>query len=93
MSTTMEKPVKTTKAAAPERAKATGAKIAVPFSKTAKYAQRDIHMRLPQEEATTLRAVFEALEESHATLEDGKAVDSPQLALRWLLQEVGRAAR
>lgn len=85
-----------------ERTKTYGAKATVkvptvpvnlPFLKSTKYAQREIHMRLPQGEAVTLRSLFEALEESHATLDDRKPVDSPQAAMRWLLQEVARAAK
>lgn len=51
---------------------------------------RHLDARLPFEDAKVMRAVFEALHARHAKLNSGKHVDTPQQAVQWMLQEVGR---
>jgi hypothetical protein len=98
MQSTMDKTTKKPKAPTrPDAKPAAGALlvlgIEVPYVASTKYAQREIYMSLPIAQAVVLRSVFEGLEERHATLANGKPVQSPQDALRWLLEEAARVAR
>lgn len=92
MSTTMEKPKKTKAAAVATPEIKAALVVSVPFLASAKYAQREIHMRLDQPQAITLRSVFEALEESHAKLANGHPVQSPQDAMRYILEVIANGA-
>jgi hypothetical protein len=67
-----------------------GVAISVPFAATVKYAQKEIYMSLRGEQAATLRGILEGLENRHAKLATGAQVQTPQDALRWLLDEVAR---
>jgi hypothetical protein len=66
--------------------------VEVPFRHSTKYAQREVYLALPQAQAATLRSIQEALEERHAKLDNGRMVQSPQDGLKWMLEEVERAA-
>lgn len=62
----------------------------IPFMPTRKYAQRSIETSLGVEQALTLRAVLEGLEEQFALLNDGRVVKTAQDAIRWILEEIKR---
>jgi hypothetical protein len=69
-----------------------GLLIKVPFLATEKYAQREVHMTLSRDHATSLRAIYEGLETEQAKLANGRPVVSPQDAMRWLLEQAASAA-
>lgn len=67
--------------------------LRVPFQPCEKYAACEIDTRLDQEQAATLRALLEGLENRHAKLNNGKMVAGPREALKWLLEEIQRCAK
>ena len=72
--------------------KSPAVQASIPFLHTNKYPQREIHITLDSHQATPLRCVLEGLEEQHAKLNDGHVVSTVQDAIRWMLEQVGRAA-
>ncbi len=51
---------------------------------------QNVHVRFRGVERKALADLTTALQRSHATLEDGKHVDTSHEAVRWLMQQIAR---
>lgn len=83
------KPVPQASAAEPPQAATLGLKV--PMKRTGRLVNRHIDLQLVQSHAQAWRDLYDGLYEAHATLKDGKFVENPNDAIRWLFENINKA--
>lgn len=64
------------------------ATVVVPVVRTKGYTPQHVDLRLRSHTAQTLRDIRDGLSQMGYTLKNGKAVESPQSALIWILENI-----
>jgi len=60
----------------------------VPLKRTGRLVTRHLEIRLVNRHAQAWRDLYDGLYENHAMLQDGKAVEHPNDAIRWMLENL-----
>lgn len=76
-----------TSTAMPEKPRIASMSVTVPVVESVGYAAQFIQLRLSSDQARKLRDIQLGLEESNAILADGRYVNSPLDAVRWMLEK------